>query len=150
MSIWQRDLRTVGDMTALTHRPAGVTPAEDQLLRVALRADATMCAGLGLFVAMAADPLARLTGVTATAAWIGGAALVAYGAALYSAARLAGIRRVGIAVLAVNAFFTAAVAVVLATGALPLTHAGVAAALVFTAATVALSCLQYLGVRRLV
>ncbi|KMO67405.1 hypothetical protein MCHLDSM_06654 [Mycolicibacterium chlorophenolicum] len=149
MSIWQRHLRTLSDMTAVTHRPAGVTPSQDQLLRVALRADATMCAGLGLFVAMAADPLGRLIGLTATAAWLGGAALVAYGAALYSAARLAGIRRVGVAVLAGNVAFTAAVAVVLVSGALPLTHAGVAAALGFTAATVGLSWLQYLGVRRL-
>lgn len=136
-------------MTAITHRPAGVTHPDDHLLRVALRADATLCAGLGLFVAMAADPLARLMGLTATAAWIGGAALVAYGATLYSAARLAGIRRVGLAVLAGNAFFTAALVAVLATGVLHLTPAGVAAALAFTAATVALSWLQYLGVRRL-
>ncbi|KRE29149.1 hypothetical protein ASG82_26275 [Mycobacterium sp. Soil538] len=136
-------------MTAITHRPAGVTPAQDQLLRFALRADATLCAGLGLFVAVAADPLARLIGLTATAAWIGGAGLVAYGAALYSAARLGGIRRVGLAVLVGNALFTATVAVVLASGALPLTRAGVAAALAFTAATVGLSWLQYLGVRRL-
>ena len=136
-------------MTAIAHRPAGVTHPEDHLLRVALRADATLCAGLGLFVAMAADPLARLVGLTATAAWIGGAALVAYGATLYSAARLAGIRRVGLAVLAGNACFTAAVVTVLATGVLHLTSAGVAAAVAFTAATVALSWLQYLGVRRL-
>ena len=48
-----------------------------------------------------------------------------------------------------NALFTATVAVVLASGALPLTRAGVAAALAFTAATLGLSGLQYLGVRRL-
>lgn len=121
----------MSDMTAVTHRPAGVTPSQDQLLRVALRADATMCAGLGLFVAMAADPLGRLFGLTATSAWLGG------------------IRRVGVAVLAGNVVFTVAVATVLVSGALPLTHAGVAAALAFIAATVGLSWLQYLGVRRL-
>ncbi|MDG4666025.1 hypothetical protein [Mycobacterium sp. 236(2023)] len=135
-------------MTAITtrHRPA--THSDTQLLRFAMRADATLCAGLGLFVAMAADPLARLSGLTATAEWIAGAALVAYGALLYCAARLRDIRRVGLAVLAGNVAFTAAVAGVLAAGWLPLTPFGVAATVAFTAVTVGFAYLQYLGVRR--
>ncbi|MEW5808298.1 MAG: hypothetical protein AB1925_02505 [Actinomycetota bacterium] len=136
-------------MTAITHRVSGATRPDDQLLRFALRADATLCGGVGLFVAMAADPLGRLTGVTATVGWLAGAALVGYGALLYSAARLAGIRRVGLSVLAGNAVFTAAVLVVLTTGALALTGAGTALVLTFTAATAGLSWLQYLGVRHL-
>ena len=136
-------------MTAITtrHRPA--THSDSQLLRFAMRADATLCAGLGLFVAMAADPLSRLSGLTATAEWIAGAALVAYGALLYGVARLRDIRSVGLAVLAGNVVFTAAVVVVLAQGWLPLTGFGVAATVAFTAATVGFACLQYLGVRRL-
>ncbi|MEH3141409.1 MAG: hypothetical protein PGN37_14770 [Mycobacterium kyogaense] len=136
-------------MTAITHRPVGASRPDDQLLRFALRADATLCGGVGLFVAMAADPLARLTGVSATVGWLAGAALVAYGALLYSAARLTSIRHVGVAVLTGNALFVAAVVAVLVTGALALTGAGTALVLTFTAATIGLSWLQYLGVRHL-
>lgn len=136
-------------MTAISHRVTGATRPDDHLLRVALRADATLCGGVGLFVAMAADPLGRLTGVSATVGWLAGAALVAYGALLYCAARLASIRRVGTAVLAGNALFVAAAVTVLVTGALALTGAGTALVLTFTAATIGLSWLQYLGVRHL-
>ena len=136
-------------MTAITHRHRGATHTDAHLLRFALRADATLCAGLGLFVAMAADPLARLSGLTATADWIAGAALVAYGALLYSAARLADLRRVGGAVFAGNVSFTVATAVVLVAGWLPLTGFGEAATAAFTAITVIFAWLQYLGVRRL-
>ncbi len=72
-------------MTAITTRP--VRESTDSLLRFALRADATLCGALGLFVAMAADPLSRLSGLSATSEWIAGAALVGYGVALYLAAR---------------------------------------------------------------
>jgi len=136
-------------MTAITTRHKPATHSDSQLLRFAMRADATLCAGLGLFVAMAADPLSRLSGLTATAEWIAGAALVAYGALLYSLARVHDIRSVGLAVLGGNVAFTATVAVVLAQGWLPLTGFGVAATVAFTAVTVGFACLQYLGVRRL-
>ena len=57
-------------MTAITARPfsdsdqvvAGQAAPVDSLLRFAMRADATLCAGFGLIVAMAADPLSRLSG----------------------------------------------------------------------------------------
>ena len=135
-------------MTAVTtrHRPA--TPSDPQLLRFSIRADATLCAGLGLFVAMAADPLSRLSGLTPTAEWTAGAALVAYGALLYYAARLRDIRRVGVGGLTGNVAFTVAVVIVLAAGWLPLTPFGVAATVAFTAVTVGFAGLQYLGVRR--
>jgi hypothetical protein len=137
-------------MTAITTRHASpVDRSEAQLLRLALRADATLCAGLGLFVAMAADPLAQLSGLTATANWIAGAALVAYGVLVYSIARLPDIRTVGIAIVAGNVAFTVAIVVVLSAGWLPLTRFGDIAAVAFTVVTVALAALQYLGVRRL-
>jgi hypothetical protein len=109
-------------MTAITTRPvresrkyvAGAAAPGDSLLRFALRADATLCAGLGLLVAMAADPLSRMSGLSSTAEWIGGAALVAYGALLYTAAGIPNVRRVGIGVLAGNIAFAVLVAVVLA------------------------------------
>ena len=135
-------------MTAITSRHRQATGPDTQLLRFAIRADATLCAGVGLLAAMAADPLARLSGLTPTAEWIAGAALVGYGALLFSAARVRDIRRVGAAVLVGNLGFTVAVAVVLAARWLPLTAFGVASTVAFTAATVSLAGLQYLGVRR--
>ncbi|WP_460359039.1 hypothetical protein [Mycobacterium sp. ZZG] len=52
-------------------------------------------------------------------------------------------------VVAGNAAFTLATVVVLAAGWLPLTAFGMASAAAFTAATVGLAVLQYLGLRRL-
>src|SRR6476660_7248628 len=115
-------------MTAITPRSVRDTryvaagAAEgDSLLRFALRADATLCGALGLFVAMTADPLSRLSGLSATSEWIAGAALVGYGLALYVAAGVPGVRRVGVGVLVGNVAFAALVAVVLIAGLLPLT-----------------------------
>src|SRR6478736_592693 len=105
-------------MTAINTGPVRETrdnagaPGGDSLLRFALRADATLCAGLGLLVAMAADPLSRLPGLSSTSEWIGGAALVIYGAALYMAAGLPDVRRVGVGVLAGNVAFAVLVTVV--------------------------------------
>ena len=57
-------------MTAtITTRP--LSDSSDSLLRFAMRADATLCAGLGLLVALAADPLSRLSGLSATSEWVG-------------------------------------------------------------------------------
>jgi hypothetical protein len=133
-------------MTAINTRRV---PESDSLLRFALRADATLCAGLGLLVAMAADPLSRLSGLSSTSEFVGGAALVIYGAALYMAAGLPDVRRVGIGVLAGNIVFAVVVAVVLIAGWLPLSELGVAATASFTVVTLAFAYAQYLGVRRL-
>lgn len=137
-------------MTAITTGTVGVrSGAEDQLLRFAVRADATLCAGLGLFIAIAADPLARLTGLSATTEWLVGAALVGYGALLYTAARVRAVRRVGQAVLSGNIAFAGAATVALGAGWLPLTAFGVASMVAFIALTLGAAGLQYLGVRRL-
>ena len=134
-------------MTAINTRP--VRESTDSLLRFALRADATLCAGVGLFVAMAADPLSRLSGLSSTSEWIAGAALVIYGVALYTAAGLSDVRRVGMGVLAGNVAFAILVTVVLVAGWLALTELGVATTIAFTVATVGFAYAQYLGVRRL-
>lgn len=134
-------------MTAIINRP--VHESTDSLLRFALRADATLCGGLGLLVAMAADPLSRLSGLSPTSEWIGGASLVAYGALLYTLAGVAHVRRVGIGVLAGNIAFAVLVAVVLAAGWLPLTQLGVVTTVAFTVVTLVFAYAQYLGVRRL-
>ena len=141
-------------MTAIIHRPppAGSPPRRrfgDSLLRTSMRADATLCAGAGLLVAFAADPLSRLSGLSASSEWVGGAALVGYGAALYALAAVPWIRAVGLGVLVVNVVFAAAALGVLAAGILPLTPAGVAMVLATVAATLGFAYLQYLGVRRL-
>ncbi len=134
-------------MTAITTRP--VRESTDSLLRFALRADATLCGAPGLFVAMAADPLSRLSGLSATSEWIAGAALVGYGVTLYLAAGVPNVRRVGVAVLAGNIVFTTLVAVVLIAGWLPLTALGVTSTIAFTVVTLVFAYAQYLGVRRL-
>jgi len=147
VSIWQWHLSNLGVMTAINTRP--VRESTDSLLRFALRADATLCAGVGLFVAMAADPLSRLSGLSSTSEWIAGAAFVIYGVALYMAAGLSDVRRVGTGVLAGNVAFAILVTVVLVAGWLPLTELGVATTIAFTVATVGFAYAQYLGVRRL-
>ncbi len=134
-------------MTAIATRP--LSDASDSLLRFAMRADATSCAGVGLLVAMAADPLSRWSGLSAVSEWIGGAALVGYGVALYVLAAVPCVRRVGVGIVVANVALAVAALVVLATGVLPLTDAGVALMLASVAATLGMSWLQYLGVRRL-
>ncbi|BBX00876.1 hypothetical protein BST36_27885 [Mycolicibacterium moriokaense] len=141
-------------MTAITtradrRRGAVGTVTEDSLLRFALRADATLCAGLGLLTAIASDPLSKATGLTSTAEWIAGAALVVYGAGLYLLAGAPRVRPVGVGVLAGNIAFAIVVTVVLIAGWLPLTELGVVATIAFTAATLGFAYAQYLGVRRL-
>ncbi len=134
-------------MTAVTPRP--LADSSDSLLRFAMRTDATGCAGLGLLVAMTADPLSRLSGLSAVSEWIAGAALVAYGVGLYVLAAVPTLRRVGIGVVVANLVFAAAAVGVLAAGVLPLTGAGVAMMLAIVAIGVGLAIVQYLGVRRL-
>jgi hypothetical protein len=127
--------------------------SSESLLRLAIRADATVCAGLGLLIAMAADPLSRLSGLSASSEWIAGAALVVYGVALYVMAAAPFVRRIGvglgIGVVVVNVAFAVAAAALLATGLLPLTGAGEAMMLATVAATLGVAYVQYLGVRRL-
>lgn len=134
-------------MTAITTRP--LSDSTDSLLRFALRADATVCAGVGLFTAMLADPLARVAGLSATAGWVIGAALVGYGGLLYVLAALPAIRKVGVAVATGNTVFAVASVTAVLAGWLPLTGAGTELLLGFVAATAALAWLQYRGVRRL-
>ncbi|KUI33636.1 hypothetical protein AU197_20165 [Mycobacterium sp. IS-1590] len=141
-------------MTTATTHPVRDTAGDgdtgsDSLLRFALRADATLCGGLGLIIVMAADALSRVSGLSATSEWIAGAALVGYGLALFLAAGVPDVRRVGVGVLAGNVAFAVVVSAVLATGLLPLTEFGVVCIAAFTIATVAFAWAQYLGIRRL-
>jgi len=135
-------------MTAtLAHRP--LSDSSDSLLRFAIRADATVCAGLGLMLAFAADPLSRLSGLSATAEWLTGAALVVYGVVLYVLAAVPHVRRVGVGIVVLNVVAAVGLGGVVVAGLLPLTGTGVAMMLTTVAATLGLARLQYLGVRRL-
>ena len=135
-------------MTAtISHRP--LSDSSDSLLRFAMRADATLCAALGLLLAMAADPLSRLSGLSATSEWLAGAALVVYGVTLYVMAAAPFVRRIGIGIVVANVVFAVAVVAIVAAGVLSLTGMGVAMMLATVAATLGLAYLQYLGVRRL-
>lgn len=140
-------------MTAILNRPPSDARAaaatDDSLLRIALRADATLCAGVGLLVAMAADQLARIAGLSATAGWYVGAALVGYGALLYVLAGIRRVRRVGVVVLVGNVAFAVTTVVAIMAGWVALSGTGDELVLGFVGATVVLAWLQYRGVRRL-
>jgi hypothetical protein len=134
-------------MTTITTRP--LSDSSDSLLRFAMRADATLCGATGLLVAVAADQLSRLSGLSAASEWVAGAALVVYGAALYVLAAAPDIRRIGVITVAANVVFAIVALTVVIAGVLPLTGAGVAMVLALIAGTLGLAYLQYLGVRRL-
>jgi hypothetical protein len=134
-------------MTAITARP--LSDSTDSLLRFGLRTDATLSALFGLIIAMAADPLSRLSGLSATTEWIIGAGFVVCSTVVYALASLRDVRRIGIALVIGNVAFSALVVVTVLAGWLPLTEFGVGATLATGLSTLVMACLQYLGVRRL-
>ena len=126
-----------------------LSDSSDSLLRFGLRVDGTLCSLTGLLMAFTADPLSRLSGLSATSGWVIGAVLVVWGFALYVLAAVPRIRRVGTGVLIGNLIGTVAVLGVLASGVLPLTAAGNVLVLAVMAVGLGCAWLQYLGVRRL-
>jgi hypothetical protein len=137
-------------MTAVT--PLSTRPFEDStdsLLRFAMRLDATLSGLVGLFIALMADPLSALTGLSSVAEFSGGALLVLGGLAVYGLAAAPDLRRVGVGLIIGNVVLTVAALVVVAVGALPLTAAGVGATLATGGYFALMGYLQYLGVRRL-
>ena len=137
-------------MTALTPLPTRpFYDSTDSLLRFAMRLDATLGGLVGLFIALMADSLAALTGLSSLAEFSGGALLVLGGLAVYGLAAVPDLRRVGVGLIVGNVVLTVAALVVVAVGALPLTEAGVAATLATGGYFALMGYLQYLGVRRL-
>jgi hypothetical protein len=137
-------------MTAVT--PLATRPfydSTDSLLRFAMRLDATLTGAVGLFIALMADPLASLTGLSSVAEFSGGALLVLAGLTVYALAAASDLRRVGVGLIGGNIVLTVATLVVVAVGALPLTETGVAATLAIGGYFALMGYLQYLGVRRL-
>jgi FtsH-binding integral membrane protein len=137
-------------MTAVT--PLPIRPFDDStdsLLRFAMRLDATLSGLVGPFIALMADSLSALTGLSSVAEFSGGALLVLAGLAVYGLAAAPDLRRVGVGLIVGNVILTVAALVVVAVGALPLTEAGVAATLATGGYFALMGYLQYLGVRRL-
>lgn len=137
-------------MTAVS--PLATRPFDDStdsLLRFAMRLDATLGGVVGLFIALLADSLSSLTGLSSVAEFSGGALLVLGSLAVYALAAAPDLRRVGIGLIIGNVVLTVATLVVLALGALPLTEIGVVATLATGAYFALMGYLQYLGVRRL-
>ena len=137
-------------MTAVTPLPTRpFDDSTDSLLRFAMRLDATLSGLVGLFIALMADSLSALTGLSSVAEFSGGALLALGGLAVYALAAVPDLRRVGVGLIVGNVVLTVAVLVVVALGALPLTEAGVAATLATGGYFGLMGYLQYLGVRRL-
>ena len=126
-----------------------LSDSTDSLLRFAMRADATLTGLAGLAVAVAADPISSLTGLTSLQEYGVGAFFVFCGLAVFTLAALSDLRRAGAYVIAANIVFTVAAVAVVAAGSLPLTTVGVAATLASGFYTTSFAYLQYLGVRRL-
>lgn len=124
-----------------------LSDSNDSLLRFAMRADATLTGVMGLAVAVAADPVSRLTGLTSAQEYSMGAFFVLYGLAVFSLAALPNPRRAGLGVVAANLVYT--VAAIVAAELVPMTSIGVGATLASGLYTLAFAGLQYLGVRRL-
>jgi hypothetical protein len=137
-------------MTAVTPLPTRpFDDSTDSLLRFAMRLDATLSGLVGLFIALMADSLSALTGLSSVAEFSGGALLVLGGLVVYALAAAPDLRRVGVGLIVGNVVLTVAALVVVAAGVLPLTEAGVAATLATGGYFALMGYLQYLGVRRL-
>jgi hypothetical protein len=135
-------------MTAIT-RSRSLSDSEDSLLRFALRLDATLTGLGGLVIAAAAGPLASLTGLTPTHAYVLGAGFVLYGAVVYGLAARPALRSIGFGVIAANVVCTVAAVGVVEAHVFPLTQAGVVGMLACGLYTAMFAVVQYLGVRRL-
>jgi hypothetical protein len=143
-------------MTAVTGLPTRpFADSTDSLLRFAMRLDATLTGLTGLLIAVGADALSSLTGLSSLEQYGLGAFFVLYGLGVFTLAAAPDLRRAGIAVIIANIVFTVAavavaVAAVAAFDALPLlTSTGISLVLASGCYTAAIGYLQYLGVRRL-
>jgi hypothetical protein len=137
-------------MTAVTGlAPRPFADSTDSLLRFAMRLDATATGLAGLLIAVAADPLSSLTGLSSIAEYGVGAFFVFYGLGVFILAALPDLRRGGITVVIANIVFTVAAVGVAAADVLPLTATGISVTLASGVYTALIGYLQYLGVRRL-
>jgi hypothetical protein len=137
-------------MTAVTGLPTRpFADSTDSLLRFAMRLDATLTGLTGLLIAVGADALSSLTGLSSFGQYCLGAFFVFFGLGVFTLAAAPDLRRAGIAVVVANIVFTVVAVAVVAAGALPLTATGISLMLASGCYTAAIGYLQYLGVRRL-
>jgi hypothetical protein len=137
-------------MTAISGLPTRpFADSTDSLLRFAMRLDATLTGLTGLSIAVVADPLSSMTGLSSLAEYGVGAFFVFYGLAVFSLAAVPDLRRAGNAVIIANVVFTLAAVAVVTADVLPLTETGISLMLASGCYTAAIGYLQYLGVRRL-
>lgn len=135
-------------MTAVSGLPARPCyDSTDSLLRFAMRTDATLTGLMGLAVAVVADPLSSLTGLTSLQEYSMGVFFVLYGLVVFGLAALPNLRRVGIGVVVGNIAYT--LAAVVAAETVAMTATGITATLASGGYTAFFAGLQYLGVRRL-
>lgn len=123
--------------------------AKDRLLRTAMRADAVGSGVVGAGIVAFAGPLSSFTGLSRTLEYVAGIGFVLYALAVWALAGRADVRGPGIVVATANLAYTLLAVVIVLSGALPLTGAGVAVVLATGVYTALFADLQYLGVRRL-
>jgi hypothetical protein len=132
---------------ATTHAHPNIQPS---LLRLALRADAIVCITTGAISLVAAQPLGTLLGVSPLALGILGAVVAVYGAfLLYAAAQAQISRRIALITLVLDAIWVIDSMVLLLTGWLPLTSAGMWTIGLVALAVATLGELKFFGLRRL-
>jgi hypothetical protein len=132
---------------ATTHSSPSIQPS---LLRLALRADAIVSLAAGAIGLVAAQPLGTLLGIQPLALGILGAIVAVYGAFLFYVAAQAQVsRRVALAALILDAIWVIDSVVLLITGWLPLTSAGMWTIGLVALAVATLGELKFFGLRRM-
>jgi hypothetical protein len=137
-------------MTAHVTTQAGRSTGSN-LLRYAVRGDAIFSIATGAICLADAQPLATLLGIQPPLALqILGAVLVLYGAfLLYTAAQAQISRRIVIAAIALDLIWIIDSAILLVSGWLPLTSAGMWTIGLLAAAVVVVAELKFFGLRRM-
>lgn len=121
----------------------------DSLLRLAMRVDAVCSALCGIAFVAAAGPLSSYTGIPKSIQYGLGVGFMLYGITVFVLAGLPQVRTPGIGVAVANALGTVIAVVVVVSGMLPLTTAGIVVVLAIGVYTLVFADLQYLGVRRI-
>jgi hypothetical protein len=125
--------------------------ARSNLLRYTVRGDAIITAAIGAICLADAQPLATFLGIQPPLALeIMGAVLVLYGALLfYTAAQTQINRRVMVAAIVLDLIWVLDSAILLVSGWLPLTSAGMWTIGLLAAAVAVMAELKFFGLRRL-
>ena len=134
-------------MTAITSRR--LSESTDSLLRFAMRADAILTGLAGVAGLAVAQWMSSVSGLSVATEYALSAVFVLYGLVVFGLAALPSVRAPGIAVIIANIACTVAAVVVVLSGWLPLTTAGVVMKLACGVYTLVFAELQYQGVRRI-